>query len=170
MAEVIATFGAVSSFLSLVEIIAKVTKHARHVISDANALGGDVETERLAREYQSLAERTAGVLDPHPDAGDETLYRVRKQCQDEAHVLLEQLEALKIAPDLTGAKRIKEGTRKAIRAVTERQKIEHRRRHLQEPNGLFTTSLLQSILVERESQVTEALNIIRQSQGGPFKA
>ena len=127
MAEVIATFGALSSFSQLVDFTAKVTKQAREIISDKHGPGGHLETERLAREYQTLASAHTGPAVQDLNDDDEAISRVRKQCQEEAHQLLEQLEALKITPDAKGAKRFKEGTQKAIRAVSERKKIEQRR-------------------------------------------
>lgn len=124
MAEVIATFAALSSVLQVVEFSAKVTKHAiKLVASETNALAGNLEIERLAREYQSLSASPIAT-NATPNTHDQAVAHAREQCQEEANNLLRQLEALKLSPAVTGTKRLKEGTQKALKAVTERKKIE----------------------------------------------
>ena len=155
MAEVIAIFAALSSFLQVVDFTTKLASHAHKlIISEKSSLVGNEETERLAGEYRSLATTSIVAIDDGP------VTRLRRECQAEAQKLLEQLEALKVSPDSRGAKRIKEGTRKAVRALSARKDIDKRRHYLMELNSLLATALLQSLLAKHEEQVTKAMSLL----------
>jgi hypothetical protein len=99
MAEVIATFGALSSFIQLLDFGVKVSKHAHKIISsEANAGVYDHETKKLSKEYQSLAKQADTSIEDKEAHTAESIVRVQQRLQDEAQQLVEQLEALTVTP------------------------------------------------------------------------
>ena len=157
MAEVIATFGALSSFIQLLEFGVKVSKQAHKIfLSDANAGDYNHETEQLTTEYKSLSKQPDTSMEGRDTQTAESIARVQKQLQDEAQQLLKQLEALRVIPETRGVKRFTEGARKAIRSVNDRKKLEQRRLHLQELNAILATHLLQLLITKHETQVRDA--------------
>ena len=157
MAEVIATFAALSSFLQVVEFTAKVGSHALELIeSESHALADHAETAKLAQEYESLATASAAI-----DSVSGSTKEIAKECNQESEKLLRQLEGLKISPDSRGVKRIRDGTVKAFKGLDQRKDIEKRRRHLLELNSQLTTSLLQLALTRQDGRDTQMLALLR---------
>ena len=157
MAEVVATFGALSSFIQLLEFGVKVTKHARKITwSEANAGSYDRETEQLTAEYKSLTKQSSTSVEDKEAETPDSIARIQQKLHNEAQELLKQLEALRVTPDTRGVKRFTEGARKAIRSVNDRKKLEQRRLHLQELNAILATHLLQLLITKHETQVKDA--------------
>ena len=151
MAEVIATFGALSSFIQLLDFGVRVTRHAHKILSsEVDDDSYDLGTKKLVKEYQSLAGQADTSSEDKQTQTAESIARVQQKLQDEAQQLLKQLLALRVSPETKGVRRLTEGARKAFRSVNERKKLEQRRSQLQELNGILATHLLQSLASKHE--------------------
>lgn len=133
MAEALAALGVVSSILQVVDFAAKLTAHAHHLIVAGNdALRENIETERLARGYETLTRSilearvhvTSPVNGQHPSPLDQQIVSLAEQCGTEAKKLLQELHELRLAASLHGWKRFKAGTQKAVRHLATKKKIQ----------------------------------------------
>jgi hypothetical protein len=147
MAEVLLTLGVASNVLQVIDFAAKVAYQTHKLVTGTDdALRENIDIEKLTRAYHDLS--TDDDLSPTKrDCGSGAKLVVARQaleCKTEARALLDLLEDLKIAVGTTGVRRMYQGARQTLRARRKRDKIESRRKKLQElTNQLVLAQLLE---------------------------
>jgi hypothetical protein len=139
--------GVASNVLQVIDFAAQVAYQTHKLITGTDdALRENIEIEKLTRTYHDLS-TDDDLLPTEEDCGRGAKLVVIRQaleCKTEARALLDLLEDLKIAVGTAGVRRMYQGARQTLRARRKRDKIESRRKKLQElTNQLVLAQLLE---------------------------
>ncbi|KAK3708932.1 hypothetical protein LTR37_011262 [Vermiconidia calcicola] len=140
----LATVGAVSSILQILDFTAAVARHTYELVrSPHDALRENLDVERLTREDQLLSENICTDIGTSRPliAQDAALEDLAKKCKEEASALLQLLDGLKLK-EQRGVKRAYHGLAKGFRAEKQRKYIEGRTQNLRDLNGRLATRLV----------------------------
>ncbi|KAK3716329.1 hypothetical protein LTR37_006479 [Vermiconidia calcicola] len=140
----LATVGAVSSILQILDFTAAVAKHTYELLrSPHDALRENLDIERLTREDQLLSQNICTDLGTSRPltAQDAALEDLAKTCKEEASALLQLLDGLKLK-EQRGVKRAYHGLAKGFSAEKQRKYIEGRSQNLRDLNGRLATRLV----------------------------
>jgi hypothetical protein len=153
MAEVIATFAAISSIVQILDFSARLVSCTRDILKNPSLSSTEQgNLAQLAETYKSITNQFAGYPDRQPSSEEQAVFRLQKECHEEAESLISSLEKLKISPGVTGIRKAKDGAKKVFLAFRERNELQRRHQNLEELNGLLGTSLLQLLLSRNEEQ------------------
>jgi hypothetical protein len=96
MAEVIATFAAISSIVQILDFSARLVSCTRDILKDASiSPTGQKDLTQLAKTYESITNQFAGYPDGEPSSEEQAVFRLQKECHEEAESLISSLEKLK---------------------------------------------------------------------------
>lgn len=118
MAEVIATFAAISSIVQIVDSTARLVSCTREILKDPSRSSTEQKKlSQLAETYKALTREFVSCPDHQSSSEEQAVFRLQRECHEEAEKLINSLEKLKISPDVTGVRKAKEGAKKGFLAV-----------------------------------------------------
>ena len=163
----LATLGAVSAILQVIDFSAKVISETKKLLSSSDdALRENIIVERLTLEHSNLANRliTHNNSKRPLNAEEQAVDNLAQECKREAAKLLEQLDALKVESGLRRAKRVWKTTRKTAKALQQRKAIERQQRYLGELHNRLSTALLQILRTTQLSGFEDILDRLHDTE------
>ena len=163
----LATLGAVSAILQVIDFSAKVISETKKLLSSSDdALRENIIVERLTLEHSNLANRliTHNNSKRPLNAEEQAVDDLAQECKREAAKLLEQLDALKVESGLRRAKRVWKTTRKTAKALQQRKAIERQQRYLGELHNRLSTALLQILRTTQLSDFEDILDRLHDTE------
>ena len=163
----LATVGAVSALLQVIDFSAKVIKETKKLVeSSDDALRENIIVERLTLEHANLADRLIAYNTEgrELDANERAVDKLAQECKTEAAKLLNQLNQLKIDTGLTGAKRVWQTARMAQKALRQRKAIQQQQRYLGQLHNQLSTQLLHILRITQLSVFENLLDRLDQAE------
>ena len=140
-----AATGAASSFIQIIDFTFKLVKESSELMrSTDNALNQNKLVEKFSRLHEQLADQVLDTNIPKRplSENEKVAHSLASECKDTSRDLLKLLKDLKVDPNLKGLGRAWQSTRKAAKALGQRQAIEIKQEYLCRMNGQLSTALL----------------------------
>lgn len=154
MAEVIATFAAISSVLQVIQFSSRLIEATYHLFYEKGRdRSVDEYLDTLVRQYEKLYNDSSTLPKQNSTAEELAVLAQQQLCQFEAAELLVRLDAMTSTSGVSLGKRVWQEAKKAIAGKNGRKEIEECRERLRELNGLLGTSILQLLLSKHNEQV-----------------